>query len=318
MSYNGNKSSAADTAANIAIILLAVAIAVLLCIYFLRLGGVFSPVDEAPETVHIVSETTTAATTTEAPVITTTPALVTETLPVVTVPLGEYDEMFFENFFIVGDSLSTGFVNYEFIPDVQVFAQAGITPSSVMTKEIGGMSVYEKAKEASPEYVCIMLGTNGISYLEADYMSDKMTLFISELRKELPEAKILLVSIPPVTAAHEAEKPESLEKIIAYNEHIEKLAEQENITYVETYSILCDDTGYLAEEYAETDGLHLRIYAYPVILSRIQEAVMNAEIAAEAESVSESNSETSVPESESDSEGTTTTVPETTDETENS
>ncbi|MBQ7980940.1 MAG: hypothetical protein IJ305_04950 [Oscillospiraceae bacterium] len=307
MSYNGKKSTPADLDANIAIIVLAAAIAVLLCIYFLKLSGVFEPEPEPVVTTPTTAETT-APTTTETIIVTTTSAATEETVPAITLPLGEYEEEFFENIFIVGDSLSTGFVNYEFLPADTVFAQAGLTPSSIMFTEVGGEMVYDKASKAEPEYICIMLGTNGIAYLEADFMYEKMLLFIDELRLNCPEAEIVLVSIPPVTAEHEIDVPETnIEKIKLYNSCIEKLETEKDVIWVETYSILCDDTGYLAEEYAETDGLHLKIHAYPVILSRIQEAIMNAELAKEAEVEAETEA------SETTEEATVTTVPEETE-----
>ncbi len=322
MSYNDKKSTPADIAATLVILVLAAAIAVLLCIYILKLGGAFEKEPEPVQTTHIISEASVTETTTETEIIiTTTSAPEEETVPEITIPLGEYDEEFFDNIFIVGDSLSTGFVNYEFLPVEKVFAQAGLTPSSIMFTEVGGSLVYDKVSEADPEYICIMLGTNGIAYLEADFMSEKMSLFIDELRMNCPESKLVLVSIPPVTAEHEIDVPETnIERIKLYNSCIEKLAEEKDIIWIETYSILCDSTGYLAEEYAETDGLHLKIHAYPVILSRIQEAIMNYELIKELESetISETEAVTESETLETTEETTITTVPEETEESETS
>lgn len=313
MSYNGKKSTPADIAATLVILVLAAAIVVLLCIYILKLSGAFEAKPEPAQTTHIISETAATETTTETEIIiTTTSAATEESIPAVTIPLGEYDEAFFDSTFIVGDSLSTGFVNYEFLPADKVFAQAGLTPSSIMFTEVGGTLVYDKAAENNPEYICIMLGTNGIAYLEADFMSEKMSLFIDELRTNCPESEIVLISIPPVTAEHEIDVPETnIDRIKLYNSCIEKLAEEKDVIWVETYSILCDDTGFLAEEYAETDGLHLKIHAYPVILSRIQEAIMNYELIQEleAENTSETEAVTESVSEETTEENLVTTVP---------
>ena len=293
MSNKGVKAAPADIAANIALTVLAVAIAVLLCIYFFKINGSASDEDITP---HVIgeNEVTSVAVTTTAPPVTEPP--VTETEPAAAVAIGEFDEDFFDNVLVIGDSLSTGFVNYEYLKPENVFAQAGITPSSVMTTDVDGMSVYAKATSINPEYICIMLGTNGISYLEADFMSEKMSTFIDELEQKCPDSEIILVSIPPVTAAHESEKPEKLESIIIYNEHISKLAEEKGVLFVDTYSLLCDEDGYLGSDYAETDGLHLKIHAYPVILSAIQYAIENnaiaEETAAETTVISETIQET--------------------------
>lgn len=318
MSYNDKKSTPADVAATLVILVLAAAIVVLLCIYILKLGGAFEPKPEPVQTAHVISEAPVTETTAETEIIiTTTSAVTEETIPEITIPLGEYDEAFFDKTFVIGDSLSTGFVNYEFLPAEKVFAQAGLTPSSIMFTEVGGTLVYDKASEVDYEYICIMLGTNGIAYLEADFMSEKMSLFIDELRTKCPDSKLVLVSIPPVTAEHEIDVPETnIDRIKLYNSCIEKLAEEKDVIWVETYSILCDNTGYLADEYAETDGLHLKIHAYPVILSRIQEAIMNAELKEEAETISEAEIASEIAITETTEEAVVTTVPEDTSATE--
>ncbi|MGN0675923.1 MAG: GDSL-type esterase/lipase family protein [Oscillospiraceae bacterium] len=279
MSHNSIRSSPADIAANIAAVLLTAVVAVLLCIYFLKQNGLIdAPSDgEIPHVIGMehTDEASAATETVTESVSQTETSVVSVTEPAQTVVTGDFTPEFFENVFIIGDSLSIGFVNYEYLKPENVFAQVAITPSSVMTTEIDGVSVYEKASDFDPEYICIMLGTNGLSYLKGSYMAEKMSVFIDELEKICPEAQIVLVSIPPVTEKHESEKPENVELIVRYNEHIKKLAAERSLVYADTFPQLCDENGYLASDYAETDGLHLKIHAYPVILSTIQSAVEN-------------------------------------------
>ncbi|MCH5347677.1 MAG: hypothetical protein J1E40_00010 [Oscillospiraceae bacterium] len=291
MAHYNDKASAADTAAVWAIVFLAVVLAALTGIYFARQHGfdilsgnkasaegdtthinVIEPEIEVitpAETTEPVPEITLAAevseTETEAPTETTIPG---ETVQA----SSEYDASFFDRVLMVGDSLSVGLVNYGYLKPENVFAQVGLTPASVMTTDINGESVYTKAAGLNPGCICIMLGTNGLSYLSEDYMAERMGVFIDELRKTCPDALIVLISIPPVTAAHESEKPEKIENITAYNSHIEKLAGEKSALYVDVFSLLKDSTGYLADHYAENDGLHFKTYAYPVILSAVQTA----------------------------------------------
>ncbi|MCM1329723.1 MAG: GDSL-type esterase/lipase family protein [Ruminococcus sp.] len=284
-SYN-EKTSPADVAAIWAIVLLTAVLAALVGVYFWR-NHSFADVPSADaetsgikiigtETSYIPPETTAAETTTAA--VTTTVSETTETSAesekAETAAVSrEYTPEFFCRGLIVGDSISVGLVNYGYLQPENVFAQIGLTPSSVLTAEVGGTSVYAKAAGLAPDYICIMLGTNGLSYLSEDFMAEKMGEFIDGLRQICPNAKILLVSIPPVTAAHESEKPEKIENITKYNEHISKLAEEKSAIFVNIYQLLEDSDGYLAADYAESDGLHLKGAAYPVVLSALQTAV---------------------------------------------
>lgn len=285
-SYN-EKASSADVAAIWAIVFLAIVLAALVGVYFWR-NHSFADVSSAngettginiigtettfipPETTvseitTVSEETTTAETTTEG----TSESEKAETVAAST----EYSPEFFDRGLIIGDSISVGLVNYGYLKPENVFAQIGLTPASVMTADIDGTTVYTKAAGLDPDYICIMLGTNGLSYLSEDFMAEKMSEFIDGLRQTCPNVKIFLVSIPPVTAEHESEKPEKIENITKYNEHISMLAEEKSAPFVNIFELLRDSDGYLAADYAEYDGLHLKAAAYPVVLSAIQTAV---------------------------------------------
>lgn len=285
-SYN-EKASSADVAAIWAIVFLAIVLAALVGVYFWR-NHSFADVSSAngettginiigtettfippettvSETTTVSEETTTAETTTEG----TSESEKAETVAAST----EYSPEFFDRGLIIGDSISVGLVNYGYLKPENVFAQIGLTPASVMTADIDGTTVYTKAAGLDPDYICIMLGTNGLSYLSEDFMAEKMSEFIDGLRQTCPNVKIFLVSIPPVTAEHESEKPEKIENITKYNEHISMLAEEKSAPFVNIFELLRDSDGYLAADYAEYDGLHLKAAAYPVVLSAIQTAV---------------------------------------------
>lgn len=285
-SYN-EKASPADAAAVWAIVFLAAVLAALVGVYFWR-NHSFADVSSAgsetsginvigTEPVVIPPETTVTETTAPsatATVTETTSETAAESEKAETMAASkEYAPEFFDRGLIIGDSISVGLVNYGYLKPENVFAQIGLTPASVLTADIDGTTVYTKAAGLNPDYICIMLGTNGLSYLSEDFMAEKMSEFIDGLRQICPNAKILLVSIPPVTAAHESEKPEKIENITNYNRHIEKLAEEKSAPFVNIFMLLQDSDGYLAADYAEHDGLHLKGAAYPVLLSAIQTAV---------------------------------------------
>lgn len=268
--------SIADMAVNAALVLLSAAAAVLLCIY---LFGGRATADDPPETnpPHIInaSETETeqtSVTTTAETTVVSEEAAVAE--PEQEPEIGVYSPVFFEKTLFIGDSLSVGFLNYEFLPPENVFAKVGITPALAADTRIDNKSVFDKARDIDPEYICILLGTNGIAYVEGQQMSEELGDFIDMVARTCPNAKIAIASVPPVTQKHEAEKPEQLEAIIAYNEFVKQVAEDKAVAFADVFSLLEDETGYLDQHYAEHDGLHLKIYAYPVILGAFQNSLI--------------------------------------------
>jgi lysophospholipase L1-like esterase len=195
-----------------------------------------------------------------------------ETVSATTFPevTGEYNKDFFDNYLFIGDSISTGLYNYDFLSISNVFAKIGLTPVSVRTEDVNGTTVYQKMTVLSPDTICIMLGTNGLSYLDIGSMIESYGLFIDEIRDTLPDTKIVVMAIPPVTKAHEDSKPENLTIINEFNTDLKNLADDKNITYFDVYTLLADDDGYMRADYAEKDGLHLQGSAYKRILFQIE------------------------------------------------
>lgn len=325
-SYN-EKASPADVAAVWAIVFLAAVLAVLVGTYFWRQYSFADKVSanseitgmnviEPEKEVTSPTETTASVTTTVSVTTSETETTMSETSESekaeTMAASKEYNPEFFDRGLIIGDSISVGLVNYGYLKPENVFAQIGLTPASVLTADIDGTTVYTKAAGLNPDYICIMLGTNGLSYLSEDFMAEKMGEFIDGLRQTCPNAKIFLISIPPVTAEHESEKPEKIENITKYNDHISKLAEEKSVPFVDTFILLQDSDGYLAADYAEKDGLHLKGIAYPVLLSAIQTAVeSDGYVPTDAPAPTETAVVTTVSETVSTTVETTTSVPET-------
>ena len=207
----------------------------------------------------------------------------------------DYDKTFFSNSLFIGDSIFTGFSGFGYLEPDNVFAQVGLNPESAITKEINGVTSAKKAEAMQPDYICIMLGTNGLAFLSTDYMAEEMSKLVDELRNASPDSEIVILSIPPVTAVHESENPEKIPLITDYNSKLQKTAESEECKYIDIFTMLQDDDGYLAADYAEADGLHFLGKAYGVVLSRIQFELSNeGENTSETESSAEVVSETAI------------------------
>jgi lysophospholipase L1-like esterase len=209
--------------------------------------------------------TTTAA-------VTASPASVTTTAAV-TAAAADYNKDFFSNWLFIGDSIFTGLYGYNYLDSTNVFAKIGFSPSSVRTGDVNGTTVYQKLAVAKPEVICIMLGTNGLAYLSADTMISDYGKFIGEIRDLLPDSRIIVLSITPVTKKHSDEKPETLEMITTYNEALKTLAEDSEVDYFDIFTELSDENGYSKVMYAENDGLHLKGAAYAKVLSMLEEYV---------------------------------------------
>ena len=221
----------------------------------------------------VTLETTTAesSTTTEIS-FETTPADEADE-PITVIEVDSYDDSFFVNDLFIGDSIGTGLLNYGYFESNQVFAQIGLNPESAHSTEFDGYTAVTKAAELQPKRIYIMLGSNGLAYMGNTYMVQQMQVLIEKLRESCPESYIYVISIPPVTKAHEAEGQETMAMVNGYNMLLKDMADEIGVIYLDLCSELQDSTGYFADTYAEADGLHFLGAAYKKMLSFIQKSI---------------------------------------------
>ena len=222
-------------------------------------------------TVTLESTTPETTTTTEISFATTAPDGTEDT--VAAIEVDSYDESFFVNDLFIGDSIGTGLLNYGYLDSNQVFAQIGLNPESAHSTEFDGYTAVTKAAELQPKRIYIMLGSNGLAYMGNTYMIQQMQTLIEMLRESCPESYIYVISIPPVTKAHEAEGQETMAMVNGYNMLLKGMADEIGVIYLDLCSELQDSTGYFSDTYAEADGLHFLGAAYKKMLSFIQKSI---------------------------------------------
>lgn len=184
-----------------------------------------------------------------------------------------YNRDYFKDDLFIGDSIFTGLHMYSFLDINNVYAAVGLNPETALTHQEDGITCVQKAETMQPRNIYIMLGTNGLAFLDASYMAKSMLALIEALERACPTAKICILSIPPVTKAHEAEGAETMEKVSNYNEALKSYCNQGGYTYIDICSGLKDDEGYFSSNYAEADGLHFLGVTYQAVLGYIEQVV---------------------------------------------
>ena len=103
-----------------------------------------------------------------------------------------------------------------------------------------------------------MVGINDIAAgLGLDYILENYSEIINNLQSDLPKAQIIIQSILPV-----GEKSEiSNSKVVLLNGLIKDLSAKFNVEYIDIYSLMVNEKGFLSNEYT-VDGIHINGLAY--------------------------------------------------------
>ena len=111
---------------------------------------------------------------------------------------------YFDDAVFIGDSITEGIKTYGMMTNATVIAATGInlstiTTSAVVKTESGRVTVLDALKQY-PETgkIYILLGANGIAWMEKDSFVQLYGDFVKELKAQCPDALIYIQSIFPI------------------------------------------------------------------------------------------------------------------------
>lgn len=172
-------------------------------------------------------------------------------------------DTYFDGAVFLGDSRTEGLSLYSGLKTGHFYTAVGATVESVFSKKNFETESGEKvplldavaAQDCDKIY--IMLGINELGWSKTKTFHDQYAKLIDRVRADHPEAKIVLQSIPPVSAKQEAKKTYvNNARISDYNEVIKALAEEKECYFLDVAACLTDGKGLLPKD-LNFDGIHL-------------------------------------------------------------
>lgn len=174
------------------------------------------------------------------------------------------DDSFFEDAAFFGNSLMKGLGAYGRIRSGDFVAA---TSASVLNVELthnvevengDPITLFDALIQKEYAKIYMLLGINEISF-DPNYFGELYGKLIDRIRLWEPVADIYIMSLSPVTESCSNESPMfNMDRIRAYNEVLFALAEEKECYFVDLCQALAEEDGYLAEDMALDDGIHLQ------------------------------------------------------------
>ena len=164
----------------------------------------------------------------------------------------------FSNVLVLGDSITEGFVEYDFLRESSVIAELGMKVTDVTEK-------LDTIRTLNPQTVFLSYGMNDIAVTggDAKVFKENYKEVLEDIREILPAAAIYINSIFPVQQMKIDESP-VYGSLDTFNQTLRELAEEEGVTFI-------DNTEIVKEEYYEPDGVHMTSEIYPLWLVNMAE-----------------------------------------------
>lgn len=174
---------------------------------------------------------------------------------------------------LVGDltMLKIASADTETIPKENVFAASNINIENINDTKIsylnGNDTIINLLKNSEYKYIYIMLGDDGIETLTIEQMVENYSDFIREMKASIPNSKIYIMSIPPVTEKREQMQTNGVSnlKIDQFNSELLMLANSESVYFVDVNTTLKGNGGKLPNAFTESDNITLKSSSYKLI-----------------------------------------------------
>lgn len=160
----------------------------------------------------------------------------------------------------VGNSCVDVLHSYGIVPEADFFARTGLTVTEAFKKPVinGQVPVLEELKrDKRYTKVFLMFGENELGWSTDSAFTDGYAKVIQSVRASQPEAGIYVQSILPVSKAVSDKNEDNTNnaRIDQFNEMLEDLCTEQQVTYVDVHSQFLQADGSLVDGIS-TDGIH--------------------------------------------------------------
>ena len=135
------------------------------------------------------------------------------------------------------------------------FAIAGDTTQGVLWGLKNG-----EGQGFQPKAVMLMIGTNNSGTFTAPEIAEGVGAVVLEMRKDFPNAKILLLAIFPRSIPGDPVR----DKIAEVNRIISRLDDQQHVFYMDIGAKFLDEKGYFLPDAFRADNLHPQAKGYDI------------------------------------------------------
>ena len=162
---------------------------------------------------------------------------------------------------LVGDSVATGFLDYEILDATSIVALRGLRTDTAEPE-------IEKALALTPKVLFLSIGLNDLEYCRGDsaLFIQRYEERLTEIQEKAPDLPIYINGILPVLPEAVEKKP-VLQDVDAFNQALQDMCKKWKLTYIDNSEMLAGH-----EDWYQKDAVHLKSTPYPLWLERMEEA----------------------------------------------
>lgn len=177
----------------------------------------------------------------------------------------QVDASYFDDAVFIGDSHTDGFMDYAGLPNAHYLCHTGLTVWSAAEDAAfpGGQTLAQALSGKHYGKIYMMLGINELGTGSAERWAAQYKVLLEQVRSLQPDAIVFLQAIFHTTQEKSDSTFYTNSTINARNAELQKLADGENVFFIDCNPIFDDAGGALRADYSG-DGVHVKAAYYPL------------------------------------------------------
>ncbi len=187
---------------------------------------------------------------------------------------GKVDISYFSDAVFMGDSLADGFRVYagplglsdtgaHYLTAKSLSPRSFTQPGAMIDFGTGPIDPWAVLEQVDPKKVYVTLGTNALVAMDPQEFIDSYYVMIDMIRQKAPNAIIYVTTITPTAATIQQARPNlSIARIYEANTLIARMCNEKGLALINLYDVFKSSAGYLREDVAYRDGIHLTPEGY--------------------------------------------------------
>ncbi len=175
-----------------------------------------------------------------------------------TITTDDIKASFFKDSAFAGNALAQTIGTYGILKDAEFYTSVNLDVNNVykVTPRGSTTPVSEQFKSKRFSKVFLTFGENELADMSSTEFKDEYAKLVDKIQEYQPNARIYLISIPPVTAEVSNGGEYTMQKIMQFNKRIMSIAVDEEIYYIDSVDALGDNKDFLPKG-VSYDGINL-------------------------------------------------------------
>lgn len=173
---------------------------------------------------------------------------------------------YFEDAVFIGDSIMENIEMLDLFPTANFVTLIGMSPISMDKKLFhlpndshNYVTAYDVIEQYPHKKIFILLGSNALDHKTCENTLNDYRVMMERMIREYPDTVFYVLCPTSPSRARVKKERLDIKRYWKFRDGLIALAEEKHLYFLDAFTLLADEDGYLSPDYAGPDGFHLKV-----------------------------------------------------------